>query len=1010
MSTSIRDKLRHLLLIWLDTKLFTSEHHPKTRELFLGIVDSIEIFSDPDTCVDFLTDRDNNKERISLVLSESFGENIVPLIHEIAQLHSIYVYDTDESKKISWIFAYKKVQNQVWNNFQSISDHLKSETTEQPKESVAISVVSSSEIAAGTRQDPSFMYSQLLNEILLKQSMIDSELFTRLEMINFCRTLYKNNDSELRIIDEFDQEFSDELAITWYTRECFLHKILNRALWTPEPDVLYRLRYFLRLLDQQIRSVAAEQPALTERMTVFRGQGMSTDDFNKLKNGIGGLLAFRSFLSTSLNRNVACEFAEPFKSSTDQTSIIFVMNIDSNIQDNSFIHIGTVNNVGESEQEILFNIGTVFRIDKIEKLSDNQWEVYLASSNDIDVKLAQYTEQMRKQIQSSHPLISLVKLVDYLGQYKVIEALEKIFNEFNVLYQLVGLMSEMKFALGSAYFSAGHLKNALTHLYEGLNVALEHMPSNDPTLSSTYNTIGSIYHRAGYHEASLTQHQLAIDCQLNAQNPDFDSLATYCMNIAKVYNALKKYNDALNYQKRALEYRQGNQNKNDSKLMEIYSALGQTCYEMKDYEGAGLCSQQYYFILATYNGKALQIQETASATDPISSANQFLATGRISFSQGQYDDANQSFKCALDLQNQYLLPNNPLFADTHHLIAGSYYRKGKFKEAIPYYQKVLDYKLNFLPDDDPTLAVNYWNLSTAYSEDSQCERALECLYIGLKQLRKRSDPDPSELGQFMGQIGYILSKQKKYSEAMDYFKESLSLRQIAGDDENGSLEECYSRMGENYEKLENYSDALVCYGKKLDIEKNALIINCSTIATTYFNVSRMHLKISQYDEALQHAQKALEYLQKFPNQDIVLFSKTIFHLGNISHQKGKLSEAIYHYQQALPCLERCIDANDYQFANIYSTIARAYFETGNYSEALTYYENALQIEFLNLPDDEPTMATTYERLAETYTHLRRFDAAIDAYLRAIEQLSKTLPPDHADIQKLQTKIQNVLSC
>ncbi|CAF4762575.1 unnamed protein product, partial [Rotaria sp. Silwood2] len=64
----------------------------------------------------------------------------------------------------------------------------------------------------------------------------------------------------------------------------------------------------------------------------------------------------------------------------------------------------------------------------------------------------------------------------------------------------------------------------------------------------------------------------------------------------------------------------------------------------------------------------------------------------------------------------------------------------------------------------------------------------------------------------------------------------------------------------------------------------------------------------------------------------------------------------------------------------------------------------------NLPDDEPTMATTYERLAETYTHLRRFDAAIDAYLRAIEQLSKTLPSDHADIQKLQTKIQNVLSC
>ncbi|CAF4292768.1 unnamed protein product, partial [Rotaria sp. Silwood2] len=230
----------------------------------------------------------------------------------------------------------------------------------------------------------------------------------------------------------------------------------------------------------------------------------------------------------------------------------------------------------------------------------------------------------------------------------------------------------------------------------------------------------------------------------------------------------------------------------------------------------------------TYNEKALKIQGTASGADTISWVNHFLSTGQISLSQGQYNDAIHSFKCALDLQKRYLLPNNPSFADTHNLIAGTYYQQQTFSEAIPYYQKVLDYKLNFLTDDDPNLAVFYCILSTAYSGALQYEKVLECLYTAVKQLRKRSNPNSSEVSQYMGQIGYVLTKQKKYSEAMDYYNESLSVRLTVGDDDNGSLEECYGRIADANEKLENYSEALAFYEKKPDIEQKAFIIECST--------------------------------------------------------------------------------------------------------------------------------------------------------------------------------------
>ena len=68
------------------------------------------------------------------------------------------------------------------------------------------------------RQDPSFMYFQLLKEILLNDHLAESDEGTKEEMVTFCRQELVDNPNAIVILDEFEQTFIPELSVYWYNR------------------------------------------------------------------------------------------------------------------------------------------------------------------------------------------------------------------------------------------------------------------------------------------------------------------------------------------------------------------------------------------------------------------------------------------------------------------------------------------------------------------------------------------------------------------------------------------------------------------------------------------------------------------------------------------------------------------------------------------------------------------------------------------------------------------------
>ena len=104
------------------------------------------------------------------------------------------------------------------------------------------------------------------------------------EFIDYCRAAFADNEKELENIDKFEQKYRDETPIWWYTYECFLYPMLNRALRMIDVDIIIKMGFFIGDLHRHIEKLHKEQfgnHQTGKTFTVYRGQGLSKTDFDQ---------------------------------------------------------------------------------------------------------------------------------------------------------------------------------------------------------------------------------------------------------------------------------------------------------------------------------------------------------------------------------------------------------------------------------------------------------------------------------------------------------------------------------------------------------------------------------------------------------------------------------------------------------------------------------------------------------------------------------------------------------
>ena len=93
--------VQNVLLIWLDNNINdNSADCRNTINQLRRTVNTVNIFTDADQCVDFLTTIDN--EKACMIISGSLSQHIVPCIHTMSQVDSIFIFCENKKYHEQW--------------------------------------------------------------------------------------------------------------------------------------------------------------------------------------------------------------------------------------------------------------------------------------------------------------------------------------------------------------------------------------------------------------------------------------------------------------------------------------------------------------------------------------------------------------------------------------------------------------------------------------------------------------------------------------------------------------------------------------------------------------------------------------------------------------------------------------------------------------------------------------------------------------------------------------------
>ncbi|CAF0821783.1 unnamed protein product [Adineta steineri] len=504
----------------------------------------------------------------------------------------------------------------------------------------------------------------------------------------YCCNLYSGNINELNVIDEFKSDYDPKHAIWWYTRECFIYQMLNRAFRTLDADIIVRIGFFIHDLHQQIDQLHQRQLPNYRGSTfiVYRGQGLLKSDFDKLKKTKGGFLSFNNFLSTSMNKDVSLDFAERGSTKADMVGILFIMTIDSRDSSTPFASIKEVSYY-EVEDEILFSMHTVFRIGAIKQIDNNNQLYEVELELIADEQLRRLTKYVNHQVgagtvwqQLGHLLLETGHLDKAEELYKAVlqQPLDEIYKA--VYYNNLGYVKEMQddYEQALKYYEQAFKTNTL--------------PEKRPTLATTYNNIGLIYNETGQYTEALSYYEKALGIWEKTLSADHPSLAILYNNIGFVYNELGEYTKALGFYEKALGIREKTLPADHPDLATSYNNIGGVYDGMREYSKALI-----------YHEKALRICEKYLPANHSLLATFYNNLGRLYYNTKEYSTALSFYEKTREIFERILPANHPDLVTSYNKIGSLYYTMKEYSKALLYFERVLEIKQRSLSANHPSI-------------------------------------------------------------------------------------------------------------------------------------------------------------------------------------------------------------------------------------------------------------------------------------------------------------------
>ncbi|CAF3337293.1 unnamed protein product [Rotaria socialis] len=392
------------LLIWLDPNVDTSTDNVQTQKRLREILTCLITFDKVEPCERCLKKCCAN-EKIILIVSGAYGQEIIPKIHHLKRLITIYVYCLDVGRNKQWAKTFAKVRN-VISSTDILLDELSHDQTnrEGVEDSKSLQIYEhKQQITHFDTRTVSFVSYQLLLEILISPNYILTQ-GTYYELLHILRQYSSDDQYGTQLINEFQRTYDPKRAILWLTRHTPLSRFVNKALREQDIQMLFALRFLL--VDIHTQLVSHQGPSLN----IFKLQPMLKNEMEHLRANPGQLMVVNGFLFASTDRSHAMSTA---RFDDQYETVLFDIKASFRTGVAPFAILQDIDSTIEhrKDQEVLFMCGSIFEVGTL--IYDNSiWTLHLKLASDTDS-------------------ITLYNMKTKLKETKNLSIIGDLLNEFN---------------------------------------------------------------------------------------------------------------------------------------------------------------------------------------------------------------------------------------------------------------------------------------------------------------------------------------------------------------------------------------------------------------------------------------------------------------------------------------------------------------------------------------------------------------------------------------------------
>ena len=492
---------------------------------------------------------------------------------------------------------------------------------------------------ADCKLNDQFLRVQLLTDCLLRTEETTDD---RTQLIRSCQKEYRGNRTELALIEEFQENYSSNRSIRWFTRQGFLSRMFNRAVRIHDIDRLFLFRFFIHDIERQLRKNQYPHP-----VRLYRTQLIADDQLKAIKDAVGGFLMINTFLSTTIDReaSLACFDHVDHCSESHLQRVLFEIDADPRLTvAKPFANIIWLSYCF-GRQEVLMAMGSIFRLVHIHDDDDQLCIVRMVLCGDHDADLTRSFEQLRKENPSKE--MESFSFGHVLYDMLTFDDAKKFYADL-----LADLPSDHRdqasrhHALAYVAADKGDYDLSLEWYEKLLDLLVLSFDPNDSRLADAHQILGNMFWNKKDSQSALDSYQKALPIYKRAYSEHHPAVADCTDKIGTIYESNKKYVQALNHYERVLAIR-------ERCLPPVHPELATTHCKLATTRLL-LC---HYSLALEHYKSSLKIKLSYLPCDHVDVASDYRGMGNIYQAKGEVKRSLMHYLKAAELYRN-LLPSN----------------------------------------------------------------------------------------------------------------------------------------------------------------------------------------------------------------------------------------------------------------------------------------------------------------------------------------------------------------